>query len=188
MRCSLCILVTLTALASLGWWTAGLSQVKGPQVGTEVASFSLNYLNRTGKVILKNCFNNPVTDSNKVIILTFFASWCKPCKVELPHLEEAYKKYHDSGLEIMAVFSEKEADKVKWAKDWFQENNLEFGLVSDEFGIVKKRFEIEEYPTSYIVNRKGVIVKKVTGYDEQIAKDFDAFMDSLMVTKCELNK
>jgi thiol-disulfide isomerase/thioredoxin len=182
------MVLLIVMLAGLGWWVTAAEQEKGPKPGTEVQSFSLNYLNKSGKVVLKNYFCNPVTDSNKLVVLTFFASWCKPCKLELPHLEEVYKKYHTQGLEIMAVFSEKESDKVQWAKDWFKENNLEFSLLHDEFGIVKKRFEIEEYPTSYIINRHGVIVRKMTGYYDEVAKEFDSLMDSLLVVKSDVKK
>jgi thiol-disulfide isomerase/thioredoxin len=179
MKRILCVALCVLALAGL---TLAQTPAKGPQAGDAAPTFSVPLLNKTGKMNLKNLFNNTMPDSDKVVVLSFFASWCKPCKLELPHVQTVFEKYQDKGLVVLAVFSEKEADKVQWAKDWFKESNLTFGLVHDEFGIVKKRYEIGEYPTSYILNRQGIVVKKLMGYDEAIAQELDQLIDTLMLS------
>ena len=149
--------------------------------GDDVMAFTLFSLNNSKRVNLKKYFNNEDEKDNKVVVLTFFASWCKPCKKELPHLQKVYEKLADKGLEIMAVFGEK--DQIDWAKSWWEENKITFLLLNDEYGIVKKRYEIAEYPTSFIFDRDGKLAKKITGFDENIEKEVEKLLTTLVTGK-----
>jgi peroxiredoxin len=157
-------------------WSEG--EAGGLQVGAAAITFTLQALNVPQRINLKKYWGNEKAQDDKVVILTFFASWCQPCKKELPHLQKVYDEYQGKGLEIMAVFGEK--DKADWAKGYWAENGLKFLLLSDEYGIVTKRYEIKEYPTSFVINREGRLAKVFHGYDENIEKECDEAVASLV--------
>ena len=69
---------------------------------------------------------------------------------------------------------------MDWAKQYWDENKLSFLLLNDEYGIVVKRYEVKEYPTSFVVNKEGKVAKKFRGYDEKIEKECDELIASLL--------
>ena len=65
-------------------------------------------------------------------------------------------------------------------KQYWEENKLSFLLLNDEYGIVMKRYEVKEYPTTFVINKEGKLVKKFCGYDETIEKETDELIASLL--------
>jgi len=92
----------------------------------------------------------------KVVLVDFWASWCKPCKEELPVLEELHKKFADQGLVIVGVNIDKEASI---ATEFLSKNklNLSFSIVNDKEHGVAKRYAPPTMPSSYLIDRSGKI-------------------------------
>jgi len=97
------------------------------------------------------------------IFLNFWASWCGPCKAEMPHMEKLYDSKKEKGFEILAInstTSEKNKDNVK---KFVTEYGLTFPIPLDEKGTVTHQYEIIGFPTSFFIDSDGVIRSKALG-------------------------
>jgi peroxiredoxin len=101
------------------------------------------------------------------VVLNFWASWCNPCKEEMPELEELYKKYKDKGLQMHIVSIDK-GSGISKAKAHVKSNNFTFDVLFDKGGkILKKKFKQSpnRVPYTFFINMDGDI--------EMITKDGD---------------
>ena len=96
----------------------------------------------------------------KVTIIDFWASWCKPCRVENPTYVRLYEKYHNKGLEIISFSLDRENQKQRWVdaitKDkltWYNVSNLKFW--NDP---VAKLYNVSSIPAAFIIDEQGVII------------------------------
>lgn len=100
----------------------------------------------------------------KVVIVDFWASWCEPCKIELPYLNNLAKKYKGKDLVIVGVnLDEKQADALAFLK----EHPVQLPLAYDGAKkVLAEKAEIEVMPTSFIVDKKGVIAERHQAFRE----------------------
>ena len=96
----------------------------------------------------------------KVVFLNFWATWCGPCRVEMPSMEALYQKYKDRGFEILAVNSGERPQEVI---AFMIENNFTFLTVLDTNGAVSRSYGIQAIPTSYLIDRDGKIILRMVG-------------------------
>jgi peroxiredoxin len=105
----------------------------------------------------------------KKVFLNFWASWCPPCKAEMPDMQELYEEKAIGDFEILAVnmtFIEKnKGDELDFVKD----NGLTFPIPLDVKGQVMGEYEIMAYPTSFFIDSDGIIRSRVMG---AVDKDF----------------
>ena len=109
----------------------------------------------------------------KTVILNFWASWCPPCRVEMPHMENYYEANKDTeNVEIIAVNmtkTERGSDKIDRVEEFVNDHKLSFPILLDETGEVMKLYQVMAYPTTYIINPEGVITDVVIrALDEEI--------------------
>ena len=96
----------------------------------------------------------------KVVFLNFWATWCGPCRAEMPSMEALYGRYRDKGLEILAVnCGEGRAEVLSFMNG----NKLSFPAVLDTNGWVNMSYGIQAIPTSFLIDRDGMIVARVVG-------------------------
>lgn len=97
----------------------------------------------------------------KVVILNLWATWCGPCRVEMPGMENLYRRYRSQGLEILAVSLDKGSpEKVQIFAD---EYRLSFPVLLDSDGQVERRYHSRTIPTTFVINKKGMVVAEVDG-------------------------
>ncbi len=90
----------------------------------------------------------------KVVLLDFWASWCEPCKKELPLLDRMAPRLRAKGIEIVAVNIDDDKSK---AIDFVRTHNLHLTAVSDAQKRIVATWEPPKMPSSYVVDRKGVV-------------------------------
>lgn len=97
----------------------------------------------------------------KVIFLNFWATWCPPCKKEMPDIENIYKEYgkNKKDVVILGVNSEKTKD----IKKFLDENNYTFPTVIDENSEVMRKYFIQAFPTSFVIDKEGNVYGYVMG-------------------------
>ncbi|KAB2338141.1 TlpA family protein disulfide reductase [Cytobacillus depressus] len=109
---------------------------------------------------------NPVKLSDykgKTVLLNFWATWCPPCRSEMPHMEKLYHKYKNDGFEIIAVNITSSEKNINNVERFIEDYELTFTIPLDENGAVSHDYGIMAYPTSFFVDSDGVIRKKVLG-------------------------
>jgi thiol-disulfide isomerase/thioredoxin len=98
--------------------------------------------------------------AGKVVFLNFWATWCGPCRMEMPSMEALYRELKDEGLEILAVdVQERKKDVVNFISSY----NLNFPAALDPSGNIAAVYGIEAFPTTYIIDRNGGIITRVVG-------------------------
>lgn len=114
--------------------------------------------------------------AGKVVILNFWATWCAPCRLEMPELEDAYQRHGDDDVVVIGVEVESSAGGEESA-NFLREAGVSFPIVSDAQGTLEKAFvKLPAYPTTVFINRQGTIhfvqVGPVTGemLDEMVAQ------------------
>ena len=90
----------------------------------------------------------------KPVFINFCATWCGPCREEMPAMQELFDQYRDRGLVILAVEMEEDARVVR---RWIEQGGYTFTFVLDKEGEQVKRYNVTAAPTSYFVGRDGVI-------------------------------
>jgi peroxiredoxin len=115
----------------------------------------------------------------KVVILNFWATWCPPCRVEMPSMETLYQRFNDQGLEILAVDIGEGASTVQ---QFIRSAGYTFPVLLDGANRVSSVYGIEAIPTTYIIDREGKIVGRVVGsimWDNQrVITAIDALLKS----------
>ncbi|MDR0688886.1 MAG: TlpA family protein disulfide reductase [Spirochaetaceae bacterium] len=114
-------------------------------------------------------FSLPLTDGTnldteklrgKVVFLNFWATWCGPCRAEMPSMEALYRRFKDQDLEILAVNVQESLRQVTAFMDQW---GLTFPAALDSRGSVGSAYGVMAIPTTYIVNREGRIIARVVG-------------------------
>jgi peroxiredoxin len=97
----------------------------------------------------------------KLVFLDFWASWCPPCLTALPQLNELNKTFAASDLQMLAVNVDENPDK---ARRFLAKHPVDYPNATDPGGVVSERFGLETMPTSYLINREGVVVYVHEGF------------------------
>ena len=113
----------------------------------------------------------------KVVFLNFWATWCGPCRAEMPSMEILYAAYREKGLEILAVNSGENRQQVQ---TFMREYGFSFPALLDGDRKVSNAYGIQAIPTSYLIDRDGMIVARLVGSINWDTPEIFAAIESLL--------
>jgi cytochrome c biogenesis protein CcmG/thiol:disulfide interchange protein DsbE len=96
----------------------------------------------------------------QVVLVNVWATWCEPCRVEIPSIERLYKTYGPKGLRVVAVsIDDSASDSAILA--YVHQMGMTFDVLHDPAGKIERAYQVTGYPETVIVGKDGVIRKKV---------------------------
>ncbi len=101
----------------------------------------------------------------KVVLLDFWATWCPPCKAEIPHFKELYTGYKDRGLEIIGASLDEGGEGP--VKAFVQQNGVTYPVGLADSRLAQAYGGIQGIPTTFLIDREGKIAKKYIGYQDK---------------------
>lgn len=147
------LLMVLTSGLLITGCTAGSHQSSVARVGEPAPYFELKDLE--GQSVSLDDF------SGKPILLNFWATWCPPCRLEMPYLEQVYEEWSDQGLVVLAI---NEGESSAQVREFVQSYGLTFPVLLDTRGAVAQAYNPQEFlPTSFFIDRDGVVQVKIVG-------------------------
>lgn len=113
----------------------------------------------------------------KIVLLTFFASWCGPCNDEAPQVEvNVWQKRRDRGVVVVGIDTREEGHFAAQASAFRARHRLTYPILCDESGAAAQAFEVQAIPVNVVIDRGGVVRYVKTGYDPDAV---DSALDSL---------
>lgn len=97
----------------------------------------------------------------KVTLVNIWATWCGPCRAEMPSMQQAYAQLRDRGFEIAAVSIDE--GSIEDVKAFQREFGLTFDILHDRSGRIQQVYQTTGVPESFLLDRNGVIVKRLIG-------------------------
>ena len=129
-------------------------KIPAPRAGFVAPDFTLSTLDGES-ITLSALEGHPV-------VVNLWASWCGPCRAEMPALQRVYEAYRDSGLLILAVNATNQ-DSETAAQAFVTENGLTFPILLDLDGAASRLYELRALPSTYFIRPDGIIEEVVIG-------------------------
>jgi peroxiredoxin len=160
--------VTLAAMIALASVNTVLAQA--PKPGQPAPAWQLKDL--AGKLAKSSDYQG------KVVILDFWATWCPPCRAEIPSFVELQKQYGKDGLVVLGVSLDKDGPAA--VKKFMTKTPMNYGIVMGDDKINEAYGGIEAIPTTFIIDRQGKIVSKHVGLTDK--SEFEKEIKPLLKT------
>lgn len=157
---------------------AGLSAQAMLEKGNKAPDFKLSSLDGK-KVKLSELQKDPQKKGAKrVVLLNFWASWCPPCRAEAPYLQKLHEKYGKNGLGIVGISTDTKGAAV--VRRFVKEKKLTYTQLLDPKHTVARKYKVGPIPTSYIIDRSGVIRSVHLGFAPGLEKDLEKEIRALL--------
>lgn len=128
--------------------------VAAPQQGFLAPDFSLP--TTTGETIRLSDLRG------QAVLVNLWATWCPPCREEMPSIEKVYNEYKDEGFVVLAVNMTYQ-DNASAVMPFVQEHGLTFPILLDETGAIGRAYQLRSLPSSFFITREGIIHEVVIG-------------------------
>ncbi len=125
----------------------------------------------------------------QVLILSFWASWCSPCLVELPTFSQMQRKLKSQGLQILAVNVEDGNEGKKFAEDFWARNKFDFMSFFDSTKVLAESFQIDMLPSNFVIDKSGRLAFSGFGSTDWSSSQIVELIDGLLQeTPLEISK
>lgn len=114
-----------------------------------------------------------------VVVLNIWATWCGPCRIEMPSMEALYRELGPKGLKIVAV-SIDEAGAAQKIRDFAKEYDLTFDILHDATGAIQAIYRTTGVPETFVLDRDGIIRKKWIGGDDWASESNRKMLETLL--------
>ncbi len=139
------------------------------QVGEKAPGFITSTLEGK-RVALKEYWEQ---QGKKAVVLSFFATWCHPCKEDLKYLQALQDRWGNQGLQVLGVHTQDPSAKTEGVKKFLDELGINLPVLLDEYGIIGKRYGVIALPCNVLIDKEGTLRAKYMGYSEAVKKDFE---------------
>ncbi len=116
---------------------------------------------------------------NKVLILTFFATWCELCDEDLKFLQRLQNQYADQGLQVFCVFTGS-LSNIKAAKKYLEGLKIELPVLLDHKRVITKSYKLAGFPCTYAIDREGFLRIRCLGCSEDVKTKFEKNLKDLL--------
>ena len=120
----------------------------------------------------------------QVVMINVWATWCLPCRVEMPSIEALHKSYGPRGLKVVAVSIDDPGTEAT-IRAFVKQYGLTFQVLHDPKGAISEAYDITGYPETFILGRDGVIRKKLMSATDWNSPDARALVDRLLTERTE---
>ena len=168
------VVVTVLAGLAIGVWALlRFGPETGPvQVGVKAPDYEVLDLATGDTVALREHY------AGRVTLVNIWATWCAPCRDEMPSMQEAYAQLKDRGFAVAAVsIDEGSVDDIR---KFVREFGLTFDILHDRSGRIQQVYQTTGVPENFLVDRNGVIVKRLIGAHNWASEANLALIDRLL--------
>ncbi len=144
--------------------------VEVPRVRVQAPAFSLDSLK--GDQLGLSDFKG------KVVLLNFWATWCSPCRKEMPAMQTLWERYREQGFVILAVTADKGSRKQ--VESFVEKHSLSFPVLFDPRGEARNQYEVVGLPVSYLIGRDGRISGRILGIRDWDGERADELVAALL--------
>ena len=140
------------------------------QLGLEAPNFTFPDLNGQRVTLFDH--------RGKVVLVNIWATWCPPCRQEMPSMQRLYEKFRGKNLEILAISIDSNGREA--ADPFMRKIDLTFPVLLDPKETIKPLYGITGVPESFIVDKEGILVKKIIGPIDWATPEVFLFFRDLM--------
>lgn len=115
----------------------------------------------------------PAADAKKLVIMSFFATYCDPCKKEMPELARIYEKYKGDGLGVMLVSIDKGDEQKQQIIELAKASGVTFPVTHDRFQVVARRYSAERLPYMLMLGTDGNVKQVHIGYTDEVKANLE---------------
>lgn len=183
---SLVILLTLVLIASIGYlksfWHEGSHTVDNAEDSQDVGTPEERQPAPEIAVISDKGQETKLQSyKGKVVLVSFWASWCGPCLEELPTFSQLVQKYQGKGLEILAINVDESIDDAKaFIPDFWKNKAIPFPTYFDRDTKAARAFNVDVLPANFVVDRKGRIAFSGMGASDWSSPEIGDSIESLL--------
>jgi len=113
----------------------------------------------------------------KLVVLNFWATWCPPCRLEMPSMERLYQEFKGEGLEVVAInFMEREKPITSFLK----ENGFTFPVLLDKKGEIARNYGVHGLPVTFLIARNGNLFARSMGYKDWYKPEIRQLISTLL--------
>lgn len=148
------ILIAGAAWIALSIESKGATNISAPQAGFPAPDFTLKTPKGEAYTLSEL--------KGQAILVNLWATWCPPCRAEMPTIEKIYQEYKDQGFIVLAIDMTYQDDPFA-VVPFVDEFKLTFPILLDETSDVASAYQLRSLPSSYFINRAGIIQEVVIG-------------------------
>ncbi len=152
------LLIFFAMMIGAGMQSGAAAEKVSPQMGYKAPDFTLHSLTERNVNLYR------IIRENKVTLINFWGIWCPYCVREIPEFVKFYQQYHQRQVEVLAV---NVGDNPKDVPSFAKKNRMSFPILIDQNNTVSDLYQITGFPTTLIIDRRGVIQDIIVGATNQ---------------------
>lgn len=160
---------SLACCLAVGFVVPGTAVAKAPAIGAIAPDFTLR--SSLGKNLKLSEYRG------QVIMINFWASWCSPCRQEMPELNRLYAQYQRAGFVLLGVNID---DNPKAAQELIVQLGVRFPVLFDSAKLVSGRYDIDAMPSTLLIDRDGKVRYLHRGYQRGVEKEYEVKLRELL--------